>query len=136
MKEILVDSNIILDIVTEDVNWFDWSVEKLTEYAQKTQLHINPIIYAEISMGFQNIEELEAILPITFFRRLDLPWEAAFLAGKCFMQYRQKGGTKSSPLPDFYIGAHAAIADMMLLTRDTNRYRTYFPALELIAPEY
>ncbi|MBE9200207.1 MULTISPECIES: type II toxin-antitoxin system VapC family toxin [unclassified Nodularia (in: cyanobacteria)] len=136
MKEILVDSNIILDIVTEDANWFDWSSEKLIEYAENTQLNINPIIYAEISMGFQKIEELEAILPLNFFHRLDLPWEAAFLAGKCFMQYRQKGGTKRSPLPDFYIGAHAAIADMMLLTRDVNRYRTYFPTLELIAPEY
>ncbi|WGV25488.1 type II toxin-antitoxin system VapC family toxin [Halotia branconii] len=136
MKEVLVDSNIVLDIVTEDANWFDWSVEKLTEYAEQTQLNINPIIYAEVSIGFQEIEELEAILPLNFFHRLDLPWEAAFLAGKCFMQYRQQSGTKRSPLPDFYIGAHAAIADMMLLTRDVNRYRTYFPTLELIAPEY
>ena len=118
MKEILVDSNIILDIVTEDENWFDWSANKLIEYTQQTQLNINPIIYAEISIGFEKIEELETILPINFFHRLDLPWEAAFLAGKCFMQYRQKGGTKQSPLPDFYIGAHAAITGMMLLTRD------------------
>ncbi|MBO1050580.1 MAG: type II toxin-antitoxin system VapC family toxin [Dolichospermum sp. DET73] len=131
MKEILVDSNIILDIVTEDPNWFDWSANKLTEYAEKTKLNINPIIYAEVSIGFQKIEELEAILPIKFFHRLDLPWEAAFLAGKCFVKYRQQGGTKKSPLPDFYIGAHAAIMDMMLLTRDVNRYRTYFPSLEL-----
>ncbi len=136
MKEILVDSNIILDIVTEDPNWFDWSANKLTEYAEKTKLNINPIIYAEVSIGFQKIEELEAILPIKFFHRLDLPWESAFLAGKCFVKYRQQGGTKKSPLPDFYIGAHAAIMDMMLLTRDVNRYRTYFPSLELIVPEY
>lgn len=135
MKEILVDSNIILDIVTEDPNWFDWSADKLTKYAQQTQLNINPIIYAEVSIGFEKIEELEAILPINFFHRLDLPWEAAFLAGKCFVQYRQQGGTKRSPLPDFYIGAHAAVTDMMLLTRD-NRYRTYFPNLELIVPEF
>jgi hypothetical protein len=135
MKEILVDSNIILDIVTEDTNWFDWSSEKLTEYAEQTQLNINPIIYAEVSIGFQKIEELETILPLNFFHRLDLPWEAAFLAGKCFLQYRQKGGTKRSPLPDFYIGAHAAIADMILLTRDVNRYRFYFPRVELITPE-
>jgi predicted nucleic acid-binding protein len=134
MKEILVDSNIILDIVTEDVNWFDWSAKKLTEYAEQTQLNINPIIYAEISIGFEKIEELEAILPINFFHRLDLPWEAAFLAGKCFVQYRQKGGTRRSPLPDFYIGAHAAVTDMILLTRDVNRYRTYFPTVELIVP--
>jgi hypothetical protein len=135
MKEILVDSNIILDIVTEDPNWFDWSAGKLDEYAQQTQLNINSIIYAEVSIGFEKIEELEAILPINFFHRLDLPWEAAFLAGKCFLQYRQKGGTKRSPLPDFYIGAHAAIREMMLLTRDVNRYSTYFPTLELIVPE-
>lgn len=135
MKEVLVDSNIILDIVTEDPNWFDWSAEKLAEYAEQTQLNINPIIYAEVSIGFEKIEELEAILPINFFHRQDLPWKAAFLAGKCFVQYRQKGGTKQSPLPDFYIGAHAAITDMMLLTRDVNRYRTYFPNLELIVPE-
>ncbi|MBE9166026.1 type II toxin-antitoxin system VapC family toxin [Pleurocapsales cyanobacterium LEGE 06147] len=88
-----------------------------------------------ISIGFQKIEELEAILPLNFFHRLDLPWEAAFLAGKCFVQYRQKGGTQRSPLPGFYIGAHAAIADMMLLTRDVNHYRIYFPTLELITPE-
>jgi predicted nucleic acid-binding protein len=135
MKEILVDSNIILDIVTEDLNWFDWSANKLTEYADMTQLNINPIIYAEVSISFEKIEELETILPITFFHRLDLPWEAAFLAGKCFLQYRKRGGTKKSPLPDFYIGAHAAIQNMMLLTRDVNRYRTYFPSLELIVPE-
>lgn len=135
MKEILVDSNIILDIVTEDPNWFDWSADKLNEYVQQTQFNINPIIYAEVSIGFEKIEELEAILPINFFHRLDLPWEAAFLAGKCFVQYRQKGGTKRSPLPDFYIGAHAAISEMILLTRDVNRYRTYFPTLELIVPE-
>ena len=134
MKEILVDSNIILDIVTEDASWFDWSAEKLTEYAEQTRLNINPIIYAELSIGFENIEELEAILPINFFHRLDLPWEAAFLAGKCFVQYRQKGGTRRSPLPDFYIGAHAAVTDMILLTRDVNRYRTYFPTVELIVP--
>lgn len=126
MKEILVDSNIILDIVTEDENWFDWSANKLIEYTQQTQLNINPIIYAEISIGFEKIEELETILPINFFHRLDLPWEAAFLAGKCFMQYRQKGKTKQSPLPDFYIGAHAAITGMMLLTRDVNRIADLF----------
>ncbi|BAZ80606.1 type II toxin-antitoxin system VapC family toxin [Sphaerospermopsis kisseleviana CS-549] len=134
MKEILVDSNIILDIVTEDPNCFEWSSNKLTEYAEQTQLNINPIIYAEISIGFQKIEELEAVLPLNVFHRLELPWEAAFLAGKCFAKYRQQGGTKRSPLPDFYIGAHAAIANMILLTRDVNRYRTYFPTLEIIAP--
>jgi predicted nucleic acid-binding protein len=135
MKNVLVDSNVILDIVTEDTNWFEWSASKLSESAEQTTLSINSIIYAEVSIGFERIEELEAALPISFFRRLDLPWEAAFLAGKCFWQYRQRGGNKRSPLPDFYIGAHAVIADMILLTRDVNRYQTYFPTLELITPE-
>jgi len=135
MKDVLVDSNVILDIVTEDVNWFEWSANKLSECADQTTLNINPIIYAEVSIGFERIEELEAALPTSFFRRLDLPWEAAFLAGKCFRQYRILGGNKHSPLPDFYIGAHAVIADMILLTRDINRYQTYFPTLDLLTPE-
>lgn len=135
MKYVLVDSNVILDIVTEDVNWFEWSANKLSECADQTTLNINPIIYAEVSIGFERIEELEAALPISFFRRLDLPWEAAFLAGKSFWQYRQRGGNKRSTLPDFYIGAHAVIADMILLTRDVNRYQIYFPTLELLTPK-
>ncbi|MBW4609170.1 MAG: type II toxin-antitoxin system VapC family toxin [Hassallia sp. WJT32-NPBG1] len=135
MKDVLVDSNVILDIVTENVNWFEWSANKLSECADQTTLNINPIIYAEVSIGFERIEELEAALPISFFRRLDLPWEAAFLAGKSFWQYRQRGGNKRSTLPDFYIGAHAVIADMILLTRDVNRYQTYFPTLELLTPK-
>jgi predicted nucleic acid-binding protein len=135
MKEILLDSNIILDIITDDPKWFDWSAGKITEYAQQTTLNINPIIYAEVSIGFEKIEELEAILPIKFFHRLDLPWEVAFLAGKYFVQYSQRGGTRHSPLTDLYIDAHAAIADMILLTRDVHRYRAYFSTLELIAPE-
>jgi predicted nucleic acid-binding protein len=135
MKNVLVDSNVILDIVTEDANWFEWSASKLSECAEQSVLSINSIIYAEVSIGFERIEELEAALPVSFFRRLDLPWEAAFLAGKCFLQYRQRGGNKRSPLPDFYIGAHAVVADMILLTRDVSRYQTYFPTLELLTPE-
>ena len=135
MKDILVDSNIILDIVTEDPNWFEWSADKLAEYTEKSTLTINPIIYAEVSIGFARIEELEGISPAKSFRRASLPWEAAFLAGKCFQQYRQRGGIRRSPLPDFYIGAHAVIVDMILLTRDANRYQTYFPTLELITPQ-
>ncbi|PAX54334.1 type II toxin-antitoxin system VapC family toxin [Brunnivagina elsteri] len=88
MKDVLVDSNVVLDIVTEDVNWFEWSANRLSECAEQTTLNINPIIYAEVSIGFQRIEELETALPLRFFRRLNLPWEAAFLAGKCFCQYR------------------------------------------------
>ncbi|MBU4121710.1 MAG: PIN domain-containing protein [Proteobacteria bacterium] len=103
MMEILVDSSVILDIVTEDENWFAWSTETLADCARSNILAVNPIIYAEVSIGFEKVEELDAALPSTYFRRLPLPWEAAFLAGKCFLDYRRKGGRKRSPLPDFYI---------------------------------
>lgn len=132
--EILVDSNVILDIVTEDADWFQWSSETLAFYGDTDILVINPIIYAEVSIGFKRIEEVEEVLPLTHFRRAQLPWEAGFLAGKCFLNYRRKGGEKKSPLPDFFIGAHAAIMEMSLMTRDVPRYRTYFPKLKLISP--
>ncbi len=132
--QILVDSSVILDIVTEDENWFAWSAETLADCARSHILAVNPIIYAEVSIGFEKVEELDAVLPSTYFRRLPLPWEAAFLAGKCFLDYRRKGGRKRSPLPDFYIGAHAEVSGMTLLTRDTARYHSYFPALQIIAP--
>ncbi len=133
--EMMVDSNVILDIVTEDRNWFKWSSETLAFHADRHILVINPIIYAEVSIGFERIEELEDALPVTYFSRAQLPWEAAFLAGKCFLEYRKRGGKKLSPLPDFYIGAHAAIKGMSLVTRDSRRYRTYFPRLTVISPE-
>lgn len=132
--EILVDSNVILDIVTQDGQWFTWSSDTLASYAEGHVLAVNPIIYAEVSIGFDKIEDVDDILSPVFFRRLPLPWEAAFLAGKCFKDYRRKGGTRRSPLPDFYIGAHAAVKGMNLLTRDASRYRTYFPRLKLISP--
>jgi len=132
--EILVDSNVILDVFTNDEKWFQWSSQTLSRYADDHILVINPIIYAEISVRFDNIEDLEDALPNKFFSRRQIPWEAAFLAGKCFLRYRKMGGKKRSPLPDFYIGAHAAIAGMALLTRDVSRYRTYFPKLKLISP--
>ena len=97
-------------------------------------LVIDPIIYAEVSIRFERIEDLEEALSPAMFRRDVLPWEAAFLAGKCFVRYRSRGGAKHSPLPDFYIGAHAAVAGMTLLTRDEGRYRTYFPTLDIFAP--
>jgi hypothetical protein len=103
--------------------------------AEQNVLVINPIIYAEVSIRFDRIEDLEDVLSPSLFRRDPLPWEAAFLAGKCFLSYRRKGGRKRSPLPDFFIGAHALIAEMVLLTRDPTRYRTYFPKLRLIAPD-
>ena len=133
--DILVDSNVILDIATEDKNWFRWSSETLASCAETHTLVINPIIYAEVSIGFDRIEDVDMVLSMSFFRRDALPWEAAFLAGKCFMAYRRKGGEKSSTLPDFFIGAHAAVAKIPLLTRDVSRYRTYFPRLKLIAPD-
>src|SRR3990172_8620392 len=124
--DILVDSNVILDIATEDKNWFRWSSETLASCAETHTLVINPIIYAEVSIGFDRIEVVDMVLSMSFFRRDALPWEAAFLAGKCFMAYRRKGGKKSSTLPDFFIGAHAAVANIPLITRDVARYRTYF----------
>ena len=131
---ILVDSNVLLDVLTEDPRWSPWSMEALAEQADRDLLAINPIIYAELSIGFVRIEELDDAVPAATFHRVALPWEAAFLAGKCFLGYRKRGGVRSSPLPDFYIGAHASVSSMMLLTRDAARYRTYFPKLRLIAP--
>ena len=134
MSDTLVDSNVILDILTEDPTWFEWSASALERQAERSILVINPLVYAEVSIRFEQVEELDDALPASMFRRDSLPWEAAFLAGKCFITYRQRGGTKHAPRPDFYIGAHAAIAGMTLLTRDATRYRSYFPSLELIAP--
>jgi predicted nucleic acid-binding protein len=134
MTPVLVDSNVILDIATRDPTWGEWSSGALERAANEAVLVINPIIYAEVSIGFDRIEDLEGALPADFYRRDALPFEAAFLAGKCFLSYRRRGGTKRAPLPDFYIGAHAAVAGFLLLTRDAARYRSYFPKLELIAP--
>lgn len=135
MAGILVDSNVLLDVMTSDSAWYEWSSAKLKEFSERETLIINPIVYAEISIGFRTIEELEYALLGTLMERRPIPWEAAFLAGKCFAQYRQKGGVRRSPLPDFFIGAHAAVEGMSLLTRDADRYRTYFPKLNLVAPE-
>ena len=131
---VLVDSNVLLDVLEEDENWYEWSSSQLQKAADCCSLVINPIIYAEISVGFQRIEELEEALPMDFFQRKPIPYEAAFLAGKCFIRYRKLGGTKHAPLPDFFIGAHAAVSGLTLLTRDAARYRTYFPSLSLITP--
>jgi len=134
MDSVLVDSNVLLDIATEDPKWAVWSTRALERAADEAQLIINPLIYAEVSIGYPRIEDLEEAIPATLFRREPLPYEAAFLAGKAFLRYRKAGGTRGAPLPDFYIGAHAAIAGFRLLTRDTTRYRTYFPTVRLIAP--
>ena len=134
MSGVLVDSNVILDVLTEDPRWFRWSSEALARCADESGLVINPIVYAEVSIGFDRIEDVESALPQDVFVRSPLPWDAGFLAGKCFVGYRRRGGEKRFPLPDFYIGAHAAVSGLSLLTRDPSRYRTYFPKVKLIAP--
>jgi len=121
-------------VLTEDPRWSAWSGRALAECAETNRLAINPLIYAEVSIRFERIEELDEAIPEQDFARLPLPWEAAFLAGKCFVRYRRRSGRRTSPLPDFYIGAHAAVAGFVLLTRDASRYRTYFPGLEIVSP--
>ncbi len=134
MPAVLVDSNVILDIVTQDPEWLSWSEQALESAAEHAPLVVNPLIFAEISVSFQRIEDLDRVLPRAVFRRDPLPYEAGFLAGKAFLEYRKRGGSRRSPLPDFYIGAHAAVARLQLLTRDAARYRTNFPSVDLIAP--
>lgn len=134
MTAVLVDSNVLLDIFTEDARWFAWSSEALERAADACRVVVNPVIYAEVSIRFSRIEDLEEAMPASLVSREPIPYEAAFLAGKVFLTYRRRRGPRPAPLPDFFIGAHAAVAGLRLLTRDTARYRTYFPTLELIAP--
>ncbi len=134
MNPILVDSNVILDLFLNDQNWADWSESILSEYSLTHQLCINAIIYSEISVGFKQIEELESALAIGRFKFLQLPKEALFLAGKAFLKYKVRKSTKSSTLPDFFIGAHAAVLEADLITRDVSRFRSYFPTVNLIMP--
>jgi predicted nucleic acid-binding protein len=134
MTPTLVDSNILLDIATRDPTWFDRSSRTLETAANESALVINTIIYAEVSIRFKRIEDLETAIPPSLYHREPLPFEAAFLAGKVFLRYRRQGGSRIRPLPDFFIGAHAAIAQYRLLTRDARRYRTYFPSVELVSP--
>ena len=128
----LVDTNVLLDIITQDPKWHSWSENALREAAERSALVINPIVFAEVSMKFDRIED--ANLALVDFAREGLPYEAGFLAGKAFLAYRRRGGAKRSPMPDFYVGAHAVVGRMALLTRDVARYRSYFPALTIIAP--
>ena len=130
----LVDTNVLLDVLTEDETWLDWSIEALAQAAEAGPLWINPIIFAEVSVRFSRIEDLQDALPPDDYRRAALPWEAAFLAGKVFLEYRRGGGPRTSVLPDFYIGAHAAIDELTLLSRDGTRYRNYFPTVTLVSP--
>lgn len=133
-EPVLVDSNVILDIFTQDTGWFEWSATALQKAVDDSVAVINPIVYAEVSVYFSEIEELDIALPLDRFRRDPLPWAAAFLAGKAYRIYRRTPGTKRSPIPDFYIGAHAAVAGFRLLTRDPTLYRSYFPTVKLLTP--
>ncbi len=135
MTAVIIDSNVLIDVITGDPVWAGWSSDSLERAADEAILVINPLIYAEVSIGFDSIEMLEEALPHDLYRREHLPFEAAFLAGVAFRRYRAAGGATRSPLPDFYIGAHAAVTGHRLLTRDATRYRTYFPSLQLIAPD-
>ena len=134
MKGVLVDSNVILDVFLDDLNWADWSESKLEEYSYASSLYINSIIYSEISIGFELIEELENAIGKAGFQLLEIPKEALFLAGKAFLKYKRRKGVKKTPLPDFFIGAQAAVLNLDLLTRDISRYQSYFPTVKLIAP--
>jgi hypothetical protein len=133
-RAVLVDSSVILDVATQDPTWQEWSEGALARCASEGMLVINPLVYAEVSIGFDRVEDLEDALDQAVFRRDPVPYEAAFLAGKAFLAYRRRGGVRHAPLPDFYIGAHAAVAGLRLLTRDPTRFRTYFPTVKLIAP--
>lgn len=134
MGNVLVDSSVLIDVFTADPVWGDWSQQQLETLVTRYRLFINPVIYAEISIGFARIEELEHVLNQTPLAYAELPRAALYLAGKAFMAYRRRGGTKTAPLPDFFIGAHAAVEGMSLLTRDPLRVRYAFPALTVIAP--
>ncbi|OIN95970.1 MAG: DNA-binding protein [Deltaproteobacteria bacterium CG1_02_45_11] len=134
MKGVLVDSNIILDVFLNDLKWADWSESKLEEYSYYSTLYINTIVYSEISIGFKLIEELENAINKAGFQMLEIPKEALFLAGKAYLKYKRKKGMKRTPLPDFFIGAQAAVLNLDLLTRDVSRYQSYFPTVKLIAP--
>jgi len=134
LRPVLVDSNVILDVIDGDQRWAPWSSTALATIADEALLVINPLIYAEVSVRYDSIEAVDIVLPTHLFRREDVPYGAAFLAGKAYLQYRDRGGKRRSLLPDFFIGAHAAVAGYRVLTRDPRRYRSYFPKLDLIAP--
>ena len=134
MSAVLVDTNVLLDVVTDDATWAGWSQRQLEIWALRGTLVINAVIYAELSIGFERIEELEAVLSEIGMALDEIPRPALFLAGKAFRAYKRKGGARTGVLPDFFIGAHAAVARLPLLSRDTGRYWTYFPTLELIVP--
>jgi predicted nucleic acid-binding protein len=131
---VLVDANVFLDILTDDPEWRSWSEDKFLSVIETDQAAINPLVYAELAAAYKSAKELDGTLSGWPVQRLPLPYEAAFPASQAFLRYRREGGLRRSPLPDFYIGAHAAVSGLTLLTRDAARYRTYFPNVRLIAP--
>jgi predicted nucleic acid-binding protein len=131
---ILVDTNVLLDIATNDANWADWSIKQLDAATVRGPVVINAVVYSEFSVGYDRIEDVERLLKDVDIGWADVPREALFLAGKAFQQHRRQGGSRTGVLPDFFIGAHAAVSGMTLLTRDPARYRSYFPKLGLISP--
>lgn len=135
MPATLVDSNVLVDIVAEDPQWSAWSDEALIQALDDGPVFVDQIVFAEISIGYRTAEACQQALSVQGIERVPIPWPAAFLAGRAFAEYKRRGGNKLAPLPDFFIGAHAAVASLRLLTRDASRYRTYFPTVELIAPE-
>jgi predicted nucleic acid-binding protein len=134
VTHILVDTNVLVDIIRFDPIWTQWSSEALAHAHEAAVVVVNPVVYGELAAGFATIEALDDALPGDLYRREAVPFPAAFLAGRCFTDYRRRGGTRLGVLPDFFIGAHAAVAGYRLLTRDPRRYRTYFPTLDLITP--
>jgi predicted nucleic acid-binding protein len=131
----LLDSNVLIDSLDRHSPWRPWADEAMAAALDSGPIYVNQVVYAEVSTAFTTVERCDEALGSRWVERVPIPWPASFLAGKAFLEYRRRGGAKRSPLPDFFIGAHAAIARMRLLTRDASRYRSYFPAVELIAPE-
>ena len=134
MKNTLVDSSVLIDVLMRDERWHERSSEALIKAANESMVVINAIIYAEVSIRFQNVIELDSVLPLDLCRRDALPYPAAFLAARAFIKYRKQGGSRTAPMPDFYIGAHAEVAGFRVLTRDPRRIRRYFPTVEMISP--
>lgn len=130
----LVDSNVLLDVLQDDPRWAEWSAAQLAAAFDRGPVILNPVIFAEVASAFDTQQQLEAHFPLSEYERRGIPWKAAMLVAKAFLRYRHGGGAKTTPLPEFYIGAHAAIEKLALLTRDAARYRTYFPEVQVIAP--
>lgn len=131
---LLVDTNVLVDVLQDDPQWAEWSIGQLRAQARIHELVINPVVYAELSLSFATVEALDRVLTTMALAMREIPRPALFLAGKAYLRYRQRGGSKAQVLPDFFIGAHAAVEGWHLLTRDASRFRTCFPSLDVVAP--